>query len=197
MALQLEPKAAVSEVKRHLVTLDEYEQMCVAGVFDEDARIELLRGEIIDMLPPGPKHQAVVARLTELLGRLAGMAALVWPQGNVIRLPQSGSQPQPDVAVVRRQKDYYQDQAPGPEDVLFLIEVAQSTLRYDRGDKLALYAEALIAEYWVVNLVDQVIEVYTDPKEGKYQASSVVRRGETLQLPGGLEGSIGVEDILG
>jgi Uma2 family endonuclease len=196
MALQLRQEAQETDVKRHLVTLDEYERMCEAGVFGGDARIELIRGEIVDMPPPGPKHQAVVAHLVELLGRLIGMAALVWPQGNVIRLPKSGSQPQPDVAVVHRRQDYYEGQAPGAEDVLLLVEVAQSALEYDRGDKLALYAEAAISEYWVVNLIDLVIEVYTNPSEGKYQSVKVARRGEILPLPNGLEGTIAVEDIL-
>lgn len=84
-----------------------------------------------------------------------------------------------------------------PEDVLLLVEVAESSLKYDRGLKRALYAEAGIAEYWVVNLVDSVIEVYTDPVEGKYQSVRMVRRGETLHLPGGLGGSIAVADVLG
>jgi Uma2 family endonuclease len=84
-----------------------------------------------------------------------------------------------------------------PEDIILLVEVAESTIRYDRESKRQLYAEAGIQDYWVVNLVDGVVEVYTDPGEGKYQSASTIRRGETLQLPGSLEGSIAVDDILG
>ena len=186
-----------TEVKRHLVTLDEYERMCEAGVFEPDARIELIGGEIVDMTPPGPAHESSVARLHLFFGELLRRRAILWPQGNAIRLPNSNSRPQPDVSILRWRDDLYADKRPYPEDVLLLVEVSDKTLRYDRGTKLKLYAEAGIAEYWVVNLVDGVIEVYTDPAEGKYCSVRKARRGDTLQLPGGIQGSITVDDILG
>jgi len=93
--------------------------------------------------------------------------------------------------------DCYRANYPKAEDVILLVEVARSSLKYDRGVKLALYAEAGIAEYWVVNLIESVIEVYTNPGEGKYQSVGKSGRGETLQLPGGLEGIIRVNDVLG
>ncbi|HEX9989189.1 MAG TPA: Uma2 family endonuclease [Chloroflexia bacterium] len=194
MTLQLERTVGV---KRHLFSLEEYERMCEAGVFEPDANLELIRGEIIEMTPPGPPHAASVARLTRLFVRSVGDNALVWPQGNPIGLPQSKSMPQPDIALLQPRDDYYVSKRPFPEDVILLVEVSESTLKFDRGDKLKLYAEARIPEYWVINLVEEVVEVYTDPSEGKYGSVRIIKRGEMLQLPGGLEGNIAVNDILG
>ena len=193
MAVQLEQS---SEIKPYLISLEEYDRMCEAGVFAPEARIELIRGVIVAMAPIGPEHEASVAYLTNIFVRLVGDAGWVWPQGNAIRVPESQSRPQPDITILRWRDDYYRGKRPTAEDVLLLVEVAESSLKYDRGLKRALYAEAGIAEYWVVNLVDAVIEVYTDPAEGKYQSVLTVRRGETLQLPGGM-GSIAVADVLG
>ena len=196
MALRLEQQTGV---KRHIVTLDEYERMCAAGVFGPETRVELIRGAIVDMPPPGPAHEAVVARLNELLGKLVGVAALVWPQGNAIRLPQTDSQPQPDITILRRRNDYYARKPPVADDVILLVEVAESSLEYDRGYKLTLYAEAGIPDYWIVNLPKGVVEVYTepDPGAGKYQSVRIARRDETLQLPGELNGSMAVNEVLG
>lgn len=197
MALQLEQRAEVEvEIKRHIVTPDEYLRMCIAGVFDPEARIELVRGEIVDMPPPSPPHTATTFRLQLFLTELIGRRAMVWPQGNPIRLLNSNSVLQPDVTVLRWQDDFYGSEWPSEEAVILVVEVAHSTLPYDRKGKLALYAEAGIPEYWLINLVDRVVEVYTDPEEGKYGSARVVKPGETIGLPGGIEGSIAVDDVL-
>jgi Uma2 family endonuclease len=194
MALQLKQP---TDIKRHFVSLEEYERMVEAGVFEPEARIELIRGEIIDTSPPGPAHEGAVSRLHLLLSEQLRRRALLWPQGNAIRLPNSDSRPQPDATVLRWRDDHYVSKRPYPEDVILLIEVADKTLKHDRGRKLALYAEAGVLEYWIVNLVDGLIEVYTDPGEGKYRSTKKARRGDTLHLPGGLEGTISVDDVLG
>lgn len=198
MAIQVEPGARAG-IKRHFVTLDEYDRMVHAGVFEPEARIELIRGEIVDMPPPGPEHEASVARLDRLFNRLVGDKALVWPQGNSIGLPQSNSRPQPDITLLRWRDDYYSGQRPRPEDVILIVEVSDSSLKLDRGGKLQLYAEAGIREYWLANLVDGVVEVYTDvdPGTAKYRAARMIKRGDTLQLPGDLGDEISVNDILG
>jgi Uma2 family endonuclease len=194
MALQLEEKTGV---KRHLITLDEYEQMCESGVFGPETHVELIRGEIVDMAPPGPEHEDAVTGLHFHFFEKVQRQALVWPQGNAIRLPNSNSRPQPDVTLLRWRDDLYRGKRPTAEDVILLVEVAYSSLKYDSGAKLALYAEAGIPEYWLVNLVEGVVEVYSNPSEGKYKAVKKVGRGELLQLPGGLEGSIAATDVLG
>jgi len=194
MAIQVESRA---EIKRHFVTLDEYDRMVEAGVFEPEARIELIRGEIVDMPPPGPGHESSVARLDRLFNKLVHDRALVWPQGNSIAIPSSDSRPQPDITVLKWREDYYAGRRPQPEDVILLVEVSDSSLKLDRGSKLQLYAEAGIREYLLVNLVESVVELYAEPNEGKYRTATTARRGETLQLPGALEGSIAVSDILG
>lgn len=196
MAIQVESKAG-APVKRHFVTLDEYDRMVESGVFEPEAQIELIRGEIVDMPPPGPAHESSVARLHIFLSECVQRRSLVWPQGNSIGLPGSNSRPQPDITLLRWRDDYYSGQRPRPEDVILLVEVSDSTLKFDRRDKPQIYAEAGIAEYWVVNLVDSVVEVYADPQAGKYHTTRTVRRGETLQLPVGPGGEIAVGDIIG
>lgn len=104
MALQVEPKAA-DATRRHLVTFVEYDKMVDAAVFEPEARIVLIRAEIVDMPPTGPEHEAVVARLDRLFNRLVMDRALVWSRGNSIRLPQSKSRPQPDVTLLRWRDD--------------------------------------------------------------------------------------------
>lgn len=194
MTLQLE---RTTGVKRHLFSLEEYERMCEAGVFEPEANLELIRGEVIEMTPPGPLHENAVASLHLFISELLHRRAMLWPQGNSIRLPNSNSRPQPDITILRWRDDLYRGKRPVAEDVILLVEVSHKTLKFDRGDKLKLYAEAGIQEYWVVNIAEDVVEVYTDPGEGKYRSVRKGKRGEMLQLPGGLEGSIAVNDVLG
>ena len=131
---------------RHRLTVHDYHRMADAGIFGKDDRIELIDGDLVDMAPIGQGHAAVVARLTRALFMACADRAIVWPQ-NPIRLDQS-SEPQPDVTVLRHRADFYADgERPGPADVLLLVEVADSSLRYDRTVKLPLYARAGIAEY--------------------------------------------------
>src|SRR5438128_8981655 len=181
------------QLDRHLFTLEEYERTVDAGGFDQDARVELIRGEIVDMAPIGVRHAACVTRLTTLLVRKVGDNAVVWSQ-NPFGIP-GHSRPQPDVALLRWRDDYYDARSPVPEDMLLVIEVSDTSLAYDRGFKGALYAEAGIPEYWIVNLQGQVIEVYTNPTEGAYKQAKQAKRGKTLPLPGGLEAAIRVSDI--
>jgi len=193
MAVRVEERA---ELRKHLISLEEYERMIEADVFETEARLELIRGEIVEMTPPGPAHEVMVARLHRLFAKLVGDAGLIWPQGNSIRLPQSKSRPQPDLTILRWRDDLYADKRPYPEDVILLVEVSDSTLAFDRRGKMALYAEAAIPEYWVINIVDKSVEVYAQPTAGKYQVVRALRRGEIIPLSHPLEGDIAVDDIL-
>jgi Uma2 family endonuclease len=186
MAMQLE---------RHLFTLEEYERMIKAGVFDEDSRLELIQGEIVEMAPIGFGHGWSVAMLTRLLTGLAGGKALVWAQ-SAIRAGEN-SRPEPDIALLRWREDYSEIKPPIAQDVLLIVEVADTSLAHDRGTKGPLYARAGIPEYWIVNLRDEVIEVYTRPTKGVYKRSRKARRGATVALPAELGGAIEVNDILG
>ncbi|NLY02851.1 MAG: Uma2 family endonuclease [Rhodopirellula sp.] len=151
------------------LTLAEYDRMIAAGVFDErdNRRLELIRGELREMTPPGPEHDD----LTDLLQEWSHTAV---PDRVRIRiekslgLPSLQTVPQPDVAwVVKRD---YRHARPTATDVLLVVEVAQSSLAYDRGEKAAMYAEAEIADYWIVNNRQQCVEVYRDPEAGQYRS---------------------------
>ncbi len=166
---------------RHKLTLHEYHQMGEAGIFGEDNRIELIDGDLIDMAPIGQGHAAVVVALTEALFIACAGRAIVSVQ-NPVQLDPS-SEPQPDVAILRRRADFYATgDRPGPADVLLLIEVADSSLRFDRTVKLPLYARAGIAEVWIVDLQGRVLDAYRHPAGGQYAEPTKHHAGEQLAL---------------
>ena len=152
---------------RHRLTVRDYHRMADAGIFGEDDRIELIDGDLIDMAPIGSEHAAVVNRLTEAFVLACAGRAIVSVQ-NPVRLDQS-SEPQPDLAILRRQADFYATGGhPGPADILLLVEVADSSLRFDRTVKLPLYARAGIAELWIVDLQRRVVDVHRRPADDEY-----------------------------
>ncbi len=156
---------------RRRFTVEEYCAMAEAGILAEDERIELLDGEIILMPPLNPPHESGTDQLNDqLLYPLHGRA-LVRVQGSI--LLDDDSLPQPDIAVLRL-RDNYQRERAAAADVLLLIEVSDSTLRYDREVKLPRYAAAGIPEVWIVNLRTRQVEAYNDPRDGVYQGRRVV-----------------------
>ena len=166
---------------RHKLDVNDYHRMADAGIFGEDDRIELVEGDIIDMAPIGQGHEAVVSGLTEALVMACMGRAIVWPQ-NSIRLGR-WSAPQPDLAVLRRRADFYATgERPGPADVLLLIEVADTSLRFDQTVKLPLYAQAGIAELWIVDLKRRVLEAHRQPAEGRYGEMTTHQRGDQIAL---------------
>jgi len=183
------------QYQKQLYTLEEYERMIDEGVFHEDERIELIRGEIVEMTPIGFDHNMCVAKLNRLFNRLVGDEALVWVQSSIG--VGGDSRPEPDLALLRWRDDYSRSRPIMAQDVILVIEVADTSLKYDRTTKGPLYAQAGIPEYWIVNLKDNLIEVYTSPGDGLYRQVRKVQRGETLSLPGGLNGEVQVSDILG
>lgn len=145
----------------HRLTLDEYHWLIEQGFFQPEDRVELIEGILVDMSPLGPQHaDAVDALMEELVTKIKRRARLRIQQP--ITLPEQTTEPEPDfVLAVRTQ--VYRTRHPLPADVFLVGEVSDSTLAYDRGKKLRLYAAAGIPEYWIVNLVDNVLEVYRDP----------------------------------
>jgi len=172
-------KARSVQVNRRIFTVAEYERMGQFGIFSEDDRVELVNGEIIQMSPIGERHAACVDFLTEFITLRLRRSAIVRVQ-NPVQLDDY-SEPQPDIAVLKRRDDFYRHAHPRPEDVLIVIEVSDSTLELDRGVKVPLYAGAGIPEAWVVNLPEERIEVYSDPLDGEYQAVRSYARGQKLQ----------------
>jgi Uma2 family endonuclease len=168
---------SVQIARRHF-SVAEYYKMAAAGVFTEDDRVELIEGEIVEMSPIGSRHAACVGRLTKMLERLAGDQAIVWVQ-NPVQVSDY-SEPLPDVALLKRRDDFYAQANPQPPDVLLIIEVADSTVEYDRNIKMPLYARAGIPEVWLVNLPKETVEIYAAPLEGEYREIRLVKRGEAL-----------------
>lgn len=166
--------------KPHRFTVSDYHRMADAGILNEDSRVELIRGQIIDMAVIGSLHLAVVNRLTRLLPASIAGHGLLSVQ-NPVRLD-DGSEPQPDVAVLKPRADDYEAATPGPADVLLLIEVSDSTLRYDREVKVLLYAESGISECWLVDLAGRAVEVYRRPVGGRYAEMRRVGPEGTLDI---------------
>lgn len=165
-------------VRRHKLDVDDYHRMAEAGILAEDDRVELIEGDIIDMAPIGEDHAATVGVLTGLLVRAFGERAIVWPQ-NPVRLDRM-SEPQPDFTVLRPRADGYRNGMPGPTDVLLLIEVADSSLRFDRAVKLPLYARAGIAEVWIIDLRRRVLLAHREPADGAFGRVSTHARDELV-----------------
>jgi Uma2 family endonuclease len=154
------------ERARRRFTREEYHRMGQTGILKPTDRVELIRGEIVEMSPIGPRHLAFVNNLTQLLVlRLAGRAVVSVQNPVVVA---DDSEPQPDLAVLRRRPRPYKEAAPEAEDVLLLIEVAETSLGYDRRTKLRLYAEVGIAEYWIVDCAAEAVEVYRAPGRQGY-----------------------------
>jgi Uma2 family endonuclease len=148
------------------ISLDEYERIVAAGVF-ERRRLEFIRGEIREMSPKGNRHEDMVDQLDEWSHEaLRGKVARIRVQ-NSIRLPSLETLPEPDLTWVVRHR--YSRRKPGPEDVYLVIEVAETSLEYDLGDKAELYAAAGIRDYWVVDLSGGRVVVHRDPAEGRYR----------------------------
>jgi Uma2 family endonuclease len=177
--------ASTTDLKRRLFTIDQYHQMITSGVLTEGDRVELIDGEILEMVAIGSKHGAQVKRLNRLLSGLLESSVLVSVQDPVELGPRS--EPQPDVALLRWRADFYETSHPQASDVYLVIEVADSTLDYDRSVKVLLYSRSNIFEYWIVNLQDNVIEVHRQPSQSGYQLIQSYQRGidiEIMALPG-------------
>jgi Uma2 family endonuclease len=174
--------AAEPLYQRHWINVDEYRQMGEAGIFGEDDRVELIDGEIIDMPPIGSWHAAAVKRLVDRMQPLTGPDAILSVQ-DPIRLGDF-TEPEPDIALLRRRDDYYAAAHPTAADVLLIVEVAESSLRYDRDKKLPLYARAGIPEVWLVDLNGRVLWVYRQPGMDGYAEA---RRSDDLSVMAPLE----------
>jgi Uma2 family endonuclease len=147
---------------RYRFRVEEFER-----TFQGVPHVELLRGEVYQMSPIGPKHVHKVAQLDARLQETLRGKAVVLVQ-SPLRLSED-SEPEPDLMVLRPPLDRYREKLPAPEDVLLLVEVADTSLEFDREVKLPLYAEAGIPEVWLVNLKENLLEVYRDPRGGRYR----------------------------
>lgn len=183
------------QFQKHYFTVDEYYRMAKGGVFSADDRVELIEGEVVEMSPIGSTHQGCVDELSSILASRLGRAAIVRVQGP-IHIDEY-SEPQPDISLLKPRRDFYRRSHPTPADVLLVVEVADTSLEYDRNVKLPLYARAGIPEAWLIVLTKESIEVHSEPKNGKYQKLQRLKRGKKLTsatIPGL---ALNVDDILG
>jgi Uma2 family endonuclease len=183
------------ELRRRRFTVDEYYTMADAGILTEDDRVELIEGEIVQMAAIGSLHAACVDRLNRLLVQQAGEAALVRVQ-NPVRLSDL-SEPQPDLALLRPRTDYYAAGHPGPSDTLLIIEVAHSTLAYDREIKVPLYAVSGIPETWVVDLEGGEVRVYREATKHGYDVVISLLPGALLSPQLVPQITVAVADLVG
>lgn len=179
---------------RHRFSVDEYEQMIEHGILTENSRVELIRGEIIKKMAIGDPHAASVKRLNRLFATTLGNRALISVQ-DPIRL--IDSEPEPDVALLLPRADFYLSGKPRPPDILLVIEVSDSSLELDRDVKLPMYAAAGIAEFWIVNLEDNCLEVYRQPlSHGVYNYVQVLRQGDDIEIVALPGSTLAVDAIL-
>jgi Uma2 family endonuclease len=168
----------VTERVHFRFTTDEYEQMIATGILTEEDRVELIDGEIIAMSPINVRHAACVKRLNELFSDRKAKRYIVGVQ-DPIRLDER-SVPEPNVVLLRRRPDFYRGGHPEPEDVILIIEVADTSLAYDQGVKASLYARASIEEFWLVNLAENNVVVYREPGPNGYASQQAKTEGMTI-----------------
>ncbi|MCX7111050.1 MAG: Uma2 family endonuclease [Proteobacteria bacterium] len=180
---------------RHRITVDEYYRMAEAGIFKEEDRVELIEGEIIDMSPIGIDHAYVVKRLNSIFMQSVGMKAIVSVQDPIHLNPRS--EPQPDIALLRYREDFYRLAHPIPEDIILLVEVSDTTLRYDKEIKLPLYARHGIPEVWIVDLEHGRLEVYRNPMEDNYLERHCPAKGESIAPKGLPDCRVDLSSLIG
>jgi hypothetical protein len=182
-------------VARRPLTVAEYHRMGEVGILTERDRVELIEGQLIAKSPIGSEHSGTVNALSYLLVQVVGTRGVVAVQ-NPVQLDDL-TEPEPDFAVLKPRPDYYRRATPRADEVLLLIEVADSSLAYDRAIKRSLYARHGIPEFWIVNLRAGEVEVCRTPAGDQYASVSHVGRDGTLEpelLPGAV---ISVATLLG
>ena len=167
-------------------SIEEYHRLIELGFFQSDERLELIHGEIIQMAAKGVAHEVCLTRLLRELPRCLSATVTLRCQ-SPITLP-SASEPEPDFAIVRNRDDDYLAGHPQPTDILWLIEVSDSSLAYDQSVKLAMYAASGITHYWIFNLLEGVLECHSDPYQSlqgtwAYRGKQIYLPTETVALP--------------
>jgi Uma2 family endonuclease len=180
--------ATATEVTRPLRRV-EYDKLVALGVF-ENERVELIEGELVTMSPIGAPHNFSVQALTELL--VLALHGRAWVRPQMSFAAHELSEPEPDLAIVPR-ADYHVEQ---PAQALTVIEVAESSLAYDRGRKLRLYANCGVPEYWVVNIPQRCVEVYREPQPNGYARCDRYEPGQSIRLASFNDVVLSVADFL-
>ena len=180
---------------RHKFSVDDYYKMAEVGILNEDSRVELIEGEILQMVPIGSKHASMVDKLARVPGKKVPDNYVVRIQ-NPLRLP-NNTEPEPDVMLLKPRADEYSDSHPTAHDVLLLIEVSDSTLDYDRKVKLPLYARYHIPDVWIIDLNSQHLEQYSHPTGDSYVDFDLLDSRHTVVLPTLPDATIKLMDLFG
>ena len=165
-------------VRKHPLSVVEYERMAGAGVFDEGARIELIEGELFDMVPIGTDHQSIVDLLTEAFVLALRRTAIVRVQGPIVLGDLSA--PEPDLCLLRRRDDFYAEAHPQAADVLLAVEVAHSSLAHDRDVKLPVYARYGVPEVWLIDVAGRCLTAYRDRDADGYSRADGLVLSDSL-----------------
>lgn len=184
-----------TEATKKLFTVDDYYRMGEAGIFKKNEHIELINGEILIMSPIGSRHAARVDRVTALFVSALGNKAIVRAQ-NPLRLDDY-NEPQPDIILLKPRRDYYESRHPGAKDVFLVMEIADTSLRYDLNVKLNLYAISAVPEYWVEDIDQDAILVHRNPVGEAYTTCLTFRRGSSLSPLAFPDLAFKVDEILG
>jgi Uma2 family endonuclease len=152
---------------RHRLDVGAYYKMAEAGILAPSDRVELIGGEIFDMAPIGAAHAGETIRLNRLFARAAADGLVLLSVQSPLRLD-AYNEPEPDLMLLKPRRDDYQGGHPNPADVLLLVEVSETSLAYDRGMKLPLYARFGVPEVWIVDLIGAAVEVYREPAGETY-----------------------------
>jgi Uma2 family endonuclease len=181
--------------KIYRLSVDEYERMVEAGVLD-DPRVELIDGLLVRKTEKKPPRVIATERLSRLLERTVPEGWHVG-KGGPVRIP-AFNEPEPDLAIIAGPAADYREEYPGPGEVALLVEVAETSLVHDTGDKLAAYATGGIPVYWVVNLIDSRVEVYTQPGPDGYVSRQEFAPGQHIPVivAGVDRGRIAVSEML-
>jgi Uma2 family endonuclease len=179
--------------RKHRFTVKDYYRLAEIGVLKPDARVELLEGQVVDTPHITPLHAGTVIRLGGFIGHTAEEWLLVI-RGEVVL--DEYSQLQPDLMMVKPRSDYYTSRHPGPEDIFLLVEAFDTSPTVIYEDKLPVYGRAGIKEVWIVNLVDQTIEVYRDPNFTGYVSKTVLRAGDSASPQVFPDVAVNVADLL-
>ena len=184
-----------TEVTRKLFTVDEYYRMGEVGIFSEDARLELIEGEIIEMSPVGIRHVSCVNRANAFFASRLANKAMLSVQNPV--LLSSDTMPQPDIILARPREDFYGSRRIVPADIFLVLEVSDTTLRYDRNRKMPLYAKWGVPELWIENLGNDAILVFRNPGPSGYSTALTLHRGESISLAEFPDTTFTVDELLG
>ncbi len=169
---------ALETVHRRKLSLDEFHRMGAAGILGEDDRVELIDGEMLEMAPIGARHLAKVNRLSRMLSLALGQEAIVSTQNPIALPPQT--EPQPDIALLKPRADDYEGRLPAAADILLIIEVADTTLAYERDIKIPVYARHGIPEVWLFDMQTGSLFVHRDPGPNGFQRVLTPQRNETV-----------------